>query len=123
VREVDPPRLAAARSLGNPRLAVAFRPWLGLALVCAGFSLHPALRQTFWTREYLPNILQQAATNIVLAAGMTFVILTGGIDLSVGAVLALSGVTLGLTGMASRWPSASFREPCRRASSTSCRWK
>jgi ribose/xylose/arabinose/galactoside ABC-type transport system permease subunit len=75
----------------------ALRPWLILIVVCAGFSLHPAFRQTFWTAAYLPNILQQAATNIILAVGMTFVILTGGIDLSVGSVMALSGVGLGLT--------------------------
>jgi ribose/xylose/arabinose/galactoside ABC-type transport system permease subunit len=68
-----------------------------LALVCAGFSLHPKFLQTFWTQDYLPNILQQAATNIIVAVGMTFVILTGGIDLSVGSVMALCGVTLGMT--------------------------
>src|SRR5712692_8512684 len=79
------------------RLTTALRPWLGLALVCAGFSLHPAFLHTFWTRDYLPNILQQAATNIIVAVGMTFVILTGGIDLSVGSVMALCGVALGLT--------------------------
>jgi ribose/xylose/arabinose/galactoside ABC-type transport system permease subunit len=72
------------------------RPWLGLAVVCGGFSLHPAFLHTFWTRDYLPNILQQAATNIIIAVGMTFVILTGGIDLSVGSVMALCGVGLGL---------------------------
>ena len=66
-------------------------------MVLAGFSLHPAFRETFWTADYLPNILQQAATNIILAVGLTFVILSAGIDLSVGSVLALCGVTLGLT--------------------------
>jgi len=65
--------------------------------VVGGFSLHPAFRGTFWTVGYLPNILQQAATNIILAVGITFVILAGGIDLSVGSVLALCGVALGLT--------------------------
>ena len=35
---------------------------------------------------------QQAAINIVLAAGMTFVILTGGIDLSVGSILAAAAM-------------------------------
>ncbi len=79
------------------QLAAALRPWLLLALVCGGFSLHPGFSRTFWTAEYLPNILQQAATNIILAVGMTFVILTGGIDLSVGSVMALCGVALGLT--------------------------
>jgi len=72
------------------------RPWFGLALVCAAFSLNPEFLHTFWTRDYLPNILQQAGTNIIVAVGMTFVIMTGGIDLSVGSVMALCGVALGL---------------------------
>jgi ribose transport system permease protein len=38
------------------------------------------------------NILRQVAINLVLAAGMTFVILTAGIDLSVGSILAVSAV-------------------------------
>lgn len=77
-------------------LGGALRPWLVLAIVCGGFSLHPGFLRTFWTEDYLRNIPQQAATNIILAVGLTFVILTGGIDLSVGSVLALCGVTLGL---------------------------
>ncbi len=78
------------------RMGRGIRPWLILGVVCGGFSLHPAFVSAFWTREYLPNILQQAATNVILAVGMTFVIVTGGIDLSVGSVLALSGVALGM---------------------------
>ncbi|HSV72369.1 MAG TPA: ABC transporter permease [Chthonomonadales bacterium] len=87
----------ASLSTGMPaRVTAALRPWLMLAVVCAAFSLDPTFRSTFWTASYLPNILQQAATNIILAVGMTFVILTGGIDLSVGSVLALCGVAMGL---------------------------
>jgi ribose/xylose/arabinose/galactoside ABC-type transport system permease subunit len=82
--------------ISGSRAATVLGPWLILILVCAGFSLHPSFFNTFWTRDYLPNILQQAATNIILAVGMTFVILSGGIDLSVGSVMALSGVSLGL---------------------------
>ncbi len=78
-------------------ITVALRPWLGLGLVLAAFTVHPDFRNTFWTADYLPNILQQASTNIILAVGLTFVILTGGIDLSVGSVLALCGVAIGLT--------------------------
>ena len=85
---------ASWRRIQGPLLRTV-RPWLVLALVCGGFSLHPDFARIFWTRDYLPNIRQQAATNIMLAVGMTFVILTGGIDLSVGAVMALSGVVLG----------------------------
>jgi ribose transport system permease protein len=78
-------------------VAGAVRPWLVLLLVTGAFSLHPRFLHTFWTAQYLPNVLQQAGTNIILAVGMTFVILTGGIDLSVGSVMALCGVALGLT--------------------------
>jgi ribose/xylose/arabinose/galactoside ABC-type transport system permease subunit len=81
----------------NSKLVSALRPWLVLALVCGGFSLHPGFLRTFWTLDYLPTIAQQAATNVILAVGLTFVILTGGIDLSVGSVLALCGVALGLS--------------------------
>lgn len=72
------------------------RSWLVLLLVCGMFSLHPVFRTTFWTRDYLPDIVQQSGRNIVLAVGMSFVVMTGGIDLSVGAVLALAGVGLAM---------------------------
>ncbi len=91
-----PPTDGAAPSAVR-RIGPALRPWLILALVSGGFSLHPAFLRIFWTRDYLPTLLQQAGTNIILAVGMTFVILTGGIDLSVGSVMALCGVGLGLS--------------------------
>jgi len=72
------------------------RSWLVLLLVCGMFSLHPVFRATFWTRDYLPDIVQQSGRNIVLAVGMSFVVMTGGIDLSVGSVLALAGVGMGM---------------------------
>jgi len=46
----------------------------------------------FATVDNLLNVLDQTATIGVLAAGMTFVILTGGIDLSVGSLVALAGI-------------------------------
>ncbi|MDJ1159162.1 ribose ABC transporter permease [Chelatococcus sp. SYSU_G07232] len=46
----------------------------------------------FMSWQNLSIVAQQAAINIVLAAGMTFVILTGGIDLSVGSILAASAM-------------------------------
>jgi ribose transport system permease protein len=56
----------------------------------------------FLTGYNTMNILRQVAINVVLAAGMTFVILTGGIDLSVGSILAVSAVL----GMLSSLPGA-----------------
>lgn len=46
----------------------------------------------FMSWQNLAIVMQQASINTVLAAGMTFVILTGGIDLSVGSVLAASAM-------------------------------
>lgn len=86
----------------------ALRPWLGLALVCAGFSLHSGFASTFWTAEFLPNVLQQAATNIIAAVGMTFVIMSAGIDLSVGSMMALCGVSLGLASRGDLPPFVSY---------------
>jgi ribose transport system permease protein len=46
----------------------------------------------FFTTDNLANVLRQNAFPAIIAAGMTFVILTAGIDLSVGSVVGLSGV-------------------------------
>lgn len=65
-----------------------------LLILCIGFNVLSEGR--FFTGQNLGIVLQQAAVNTVLAAGMTFVILTGGIDLSVGSILAASAMA-GLT--------------------------
>ncbi|WP_027571947.1 ribose ABC transporter permease [Bradyrhizobium sp. WSM1743] len=65
-----------------------------LLILCIGF--HALSEGRFFTGQNLGIVLQQAAVNTVLAAGMTFVILTGGIDLSVGSILAASAMA-GLT--------------------------
>jgi ribose transport system permease protein len=61
-----------------------------LILIAIGFHLATG---KFLNATNIAIVLQQASINIVLAAGMTFVILTGGIDLAVGSVLAISAVT------------------------------
>ncbi|QCG91085.1 ribose ABC transporter permease [Azospirillum sp. TSH100] len=61
-----------------------------LILVCIAFELATG---RFLTARNIAIVSQQASINIVLATGMTFVILTGGIDLAVGSVLALCAVT------------------------------
>jgi len=60
-----------------------------LILLAAGFQF---MNPRFLTETNLLIVTQQSSINIVLAAGMTFVILTAGIDLSVGAILAASAV-------------------------------
>lgn len=48
----------------------------------------------FMTATNLTNILKQISVNGIIAVGMTFVILTGGVDLSVGSLVALAGVIM-----------------------------
>ena len=60
-----------------------------LILLCIGFGLENG---RFFSLTNASIVLQQAAINTVLAAGMTFVILTAGIDLSVGSILAASAM-------------------------------
>lgn len=62
-----------------------------LGLVLLSFIMW-MLSPFFLTWANLLNILQQTAINAIVAAGMTFVILTAGIDLSVGSLLAFAGV-------------------------------
>jgi ribose transport system permease protein len=62
---------------------------IGLLILMAIFSF---LSPIFLTTGNLTNILIQAGTNAIIAAGMTYVILSGNIDLSVGSTLALSTV-------------------------------
>lgn len=67
-----------------------------LILIVAVFGF---VAPNFLTESNLLNITRQASINIVLAAGMTFVILTGGIDLSVGSMLGTTAVVAMLTSL------------------------
>ncbi|MBY8929313.1 ribose ABC transporter permease [Pseudomonas sp. Wu6] len=83
-------RLNLARLLRSP----AFYPFVGLVVVTLVMIL---ASDTFLTAGNLSNIARQVSINAIIAVGMTCVILTGGIDLSVGPVMALSGtLTAGL---------------------------
>lgn len=68
-----------------------FGTLLGLLVLVIALSL---LSDRFLTVSNLLNVALQSSINAVIAAGMTLVILTAGIDLSVGSVLALSGVVM-----------------------------
>ena len=61
-------------------------------LLLLGLGFHLMSEGRFFSGQNLAIVFQQAAVNTVLAAGMTFVILTGGIDLSVGSILAASAM-------------------------------
>ncbi|MHB8063918.1 MAG: ABC transporter permease [Ruminiclostridium sp.] len=72
-------------------LNVFSRFGVGIALVIMCLILTMAT-SNFLTVENIVNVLRQISINGILAIGMTFVIITGGIDLSVGALVAFSGV-------------------------------
>src|SRR4051812_29604895 len=74
-------------SLGGGRGAL-------IALVIV-FCLAAARYEVFLRSENLWNVLRQNSMLGLVALGMTFVILTGGIDLSAGALVAVAGVTAG----------------------------
>ena len=59
---------------------------------CGLFIFLSISSPTFLTTENILNILRQSSLNGIIAVGMTFVIITGGIDLSVGSIVALSAV-------------------------------
>src|SRR3954469_9410306 len=66
--------------------------------------------KNFLTTVNILNVLRQVSINGILAIGMTFVILTGGIDLSIGSILAISGMVAGglVTGEAASPPILAF---------------
>ena len=72
----------------------------GLILLC---GLLWILTPYFLTVANLLNVMEQTAINALVAVGMTYVIISGGIDLSVGSLLAISGVMLALA-LKAGWP-------------------
>ncbi len=79
----------------NPRIArllSALGPLLGLLFVIALFSASPEVRPFFLSGGNFKIILTQTVIVAIGALGMTLIIVSGGIDLSVGSVVALTGV-------------------------------
>jgi ribose transport system permease protein len=74
--------------LTKDRLA-KLQPLLALALLLTALSI--VRPYSFLTVDNGMNVLRQISINLCLSIGMTMIILSGGIDLSVGSVLALSG--------------------------------
>ncbi|MGH2316744.1 ABC transporter permease subunit [Planococcus sp. SE5232] len=72
----------------NQSILQKIAPFIGLILIIVIITI---LNPGFLSVSNLMNVLRQVSINALIAFGMTFVILTGGIDLSVGATLALTG--------------------------------
>lgn len=102
------PARPAVRPAGRRRLAMPSGQTLPVlvtfVLFVALFSAGSLRYESFFSAQVLLNLLVDNAFLIVLAVGMTFVVLTGGIDLSVGSVVALSGV-LAARLLAAGWPA------------------
>src|SRR6476661_3945928 len=80
-----------------------FQSLIALFILCLVISL---LSDKFLTETNAWNVMRQISVNICISVGMTLVVLTAGIDLSVGSVLALCGaITAGLLKFGIELPS------------------
>lgn len=79
----------------------AMGPFVGLIALCVFLAF---TSDTFLTMRNFLNVMDQITVIGIMAIGMTLVILIGGIDLSVGSVLALSGMVMGYLGNNLGWP-------------------
>jgi len=78
----------AKKNINFKELLEEYKSLIGLIVLIGIVGI---LSPSFFTVANLLNVLRQTSINGVIAAGMTFVILTGGIDLSVGSILGFSG--------------------------------
>src|SRR5712671_3983128 len=83
----QPNQVTASRRLFN-----ILGPFFGLLLVIGLFSLSPTVRPYFLTGANFKIILTQTVIVAIGTLGMTMIIVSGGIDLSVGSVVALTSV-------------------------------
>jgi ribose/xylose/arabinose/galactoside ABC-type transport system permease subunit len=91
-------------SQAQPRFSSILQTWgLPIALLLIGAAMsfaHPA----FLTTPNLINVARQVSINGILAVGVTLVLLTGGVDLSLGSVVALAGVVAASLAQAGAYP-------------------
>jgi ribose transport system permease protein len=75
-----------------------------LLILAVLVGLFSSLSERFLTASTLASIANRIPTLAILATGMTLVLIVGGIDLSVGSLLALSGAVLGVLLVDAQWP-------------------
>ncbi|MET9874767.1 ABC transporter permease [Actinacidiphila glaucinigra] len=88
----EPPAVAAARAGDRRRLAVLVQRQGVLAVLLLLVLVSSFVFPSFGTLDNARNVTVQASFLAIVALGMTLVVITGGIDLSVGSVFALGGV-------------------------------
>ena len=94
------PQATAARARFNPKyLPLAATISLFVAMATLGSVLYTG----FFSAQVFLNLLIDNAFLIIVAVGMTFVILSGGIDLSVGAVVGMTTMVLAALGERRGW--------------------
>ncbi len=90
------------------RVTLLDRPILqryGIVIVLLAIAAALSLTtESFATSANLTNVARQVSINGILAVGVTFVLLTGGVDLSLGSVVALSGVACALCAHPGQFP-------------------
>nr|WP_306670942.1 MULTISPECIES: ribose ABC transporter permease [unclassified Endozoicomonas] len=72
----------------NKEFLFEYKSVIALLMIMVAVSM---ISDSFFSTNNMLNILRQTSINAIIAVGMTFVILTSGIDLAVGSILALSG--------------------------------
>jgi ribose transport system permease protein len=94
---------AATVSATRPGLRDWVERLLPFASVVALFIILSILSPYFLTVQNLSSVARQSAVITIIALGMTLVMISGGIDLSVGSVMAFAGIC-GTTMLAAHWP-------------------
>ncbi|HZV36309.1 MAG TPA: ABC transporter permease [Verrucomicrobiae bacterium] len=90
--KASPAAVAPRRAFKPRQLLTVFGPFIGLALVIGFFCAMPSVRPYFFTGANFKIIFVQTVTVAIGSLGMTMIIISGGIDLSVGSVVALTSV-------------------------------
>jgi erythritol transport system permease protein len=113
---------AAAGRLKAFNVILELRAFIALIVLVIVFSF---LSESYLTWDNLVTMTRHVAINALLAMGMLMVILTGGIDLSVGSIVGLAGIVAGvlLEGADARLPRRhAVSRPCGRSSSSCWPW-
>ena len=81
---------------------------IGLFILCMILIIYDLFqgRTVFLSTNNIMNVLRQVATNLYIACGMTMIIILGGIDLSVGSIVGLSGCVTAMLIAYNHWPIA-----------------
>ena len=108
-----PPVRSKAFGLSLGVLLFRLRALIALFVLIGVFSV---LTPAFFTEQNLIILVGQTAINAIMAVGMTFVILTGGIDLSVGSTVGFAAMMSGLVDQSrssdpAAWGGALFQHP------------